>query len=38
MVSIKGCVSKNHSLERIKRKNDIKKNVIDVLTMMIGLL
>ena len=33
MVSVKGCVSKNHSLERVKRKNDIKKNVTDVLSM-----
>jgi hypothetical protein len=33
MVSVKGCVSKNHSLERVKRKNDIKKNVTDVLNM-----
>lgn len=33
MVSVKGCVSKNHSLERVKRKNEIKKNVVDVLTM-----
>jgi hypothetical protein len=33
MVSIKGCVSKNHTLERIKRKNDIKKNVSTTLAM-----
>lgn len=33
MVSTKGCISKNHSLERIKRKLDIKKNVSDVLKM-----
>jgi hypothetical protein len=33
MVSVRGCVSKNHSLERVKRKNDIKKNVSDVLHM-----
>lgn len=33
MVSVKGCVSKNHSLERIKRKLDIKKNVSEALAM-----
>lgn len=33
MVSVKGCISKNHSLERIKRKLDIKKNVGETLKM-----
>lgn len=33
MISTKGCVSKNHSLERLKRKIDIKKNVSATLAM-----
>lgn len=33
LVSVKGCVSKNHSLERVKRKNDIKMNVAATLEM-----
>ena len=33
MVSAKGCVSMNHTLDRIKRKNDIKQNVDATLVM-----
>jgi hypothetical protein len=33
MMSYKGCVTRNHTLERIKRKSHIKKNVSETLSM-----